>query len=96
MECVQAQLVTYTLAGPSGTAIPRYRLSVRASRARSGGTAARYGVPAGDAALRALDKRQDGLDRLAGELIRILIDWAWSNSFWRDGRRRDARTSPLR
>jgi AcrR family transcriptional regulator len=84
-----AELVAATLAGLERHRNPIDRLKAFARLLRDqGDTAARYGCPQGSLCSE-LDKRQDGIDRLASELVRIPIDWAEQQ--FRAMGRRDAR-----
>ena len=84
-----AQLVAATLTGLERHRTPKERLKAFARLLRDQGDgAARYGCPQGTLCSE-LDKRQDGLDRVASELIRIPIDWAEQQ--FRAMGRRDAR-----
>jgi AcrR family transcriptional regulator len=84
-----ATLVTDALAGLERHSNPKDRLKAFARLVRDqGDNAARFGCPEGTLCSE-LDKRQDGLDRLASELIRIPIDWAEQQ--FRAMGRRDAR-----
>jgi len=84
-----AQLVAATLARLERHRNPKERLKAFARLVRDqGDTAARFGCPQGSLCSE-LDKRQDGLDGLAAELIRIPIDWAEQQ--FRAMGRRDAR-----
>ena len=84
-----AELVTATLAGLERHRNPKDRLKAFARLVRDqGDTAARFGCPQGTLCSE-LDKRHDGLDRLASELISIPIDWAEQQ--FRAMGRRDAR-----
>jgi AcrR family transcriptional regulator len=84
-----AGLVATTLAGLERHRTPKERLKAFARLLRDqGDTAARYGCPQGTLCSE-LDKRQDGLDRLAAGLVRVPIDWAEQQ--FRAMGRRDAR-----
>ena len=84
-----AELVAATLGGLERHRNPKDRLKAFARLARDqGDTAARFGCPQGTLCSE-LDKRQDGLDRIAAEMIRIPIDWAEKQ--FRAMGRRDAR-----
>jgi TetR/AcrR family transcriptional regulator, transcriptional repressor for nem operon len=84
-----ARLVAATLAGLERHRGPKDRLKAFARLVRDqGDTAARFGCPQGSLCSE-LDKRNDGIDRLASALIRIPIDWAEQQ--FRAMGRRDAR-----